>query len=65
MSRKSDTARTAASLAASLGSIAEARIAARRRDIATAEQIEARAALRAIIRRMSHRPAGFLAGGRN
>ena len=42
----------AATLAASLDALVEARIAARRRDLAAAERGEAKAPLRAIIRRM-------------
>ncbi|MDF2995028.1 MAG: hypothetical protein K0R27_665 [Xanthobacteraceae bacterium] len=43
----------AATLADSLDALVEARIAARRRDLAAAERDEAKAPLRAIIRRMS------------
>ncbi|QJP12450.1 hypothetical protein G3545_01460 [Starkeya sp. ORNL1] len=42
----------ASALAASLDALVEARIAARRRDLAAAERGEAKAPLRAIIRRM-------------
>jgi hypothetical protein len=43
----------ASTLAESLDALVEARIAARRRDLAAAERGEAKAPLRAIIRRMS------------
>jgi hypothetical protein len=43
----------ASTLAASLNALVEARVAARRRDLAAAERGEAKAPLRAIIRRMS------------
>lgn len=44
----------ASALANSLDALAEARIAARRRDLATVERLEARAPLRAAARRMAH-----------
>lgn len=44
----------ASALATSLDALVEARIAARRRDIAAAEWLEAKAPLRAVVRRMAH-----------
>jgi outer membrane murein-binding lipoprotein Lpp len=53
MSKVANSSIAAATLAASLDALVEARIAARRRELAAAERTEARAPLRAIIRRMS------------
>ena len=53
MSKVPNYSIVAATLAASLDSLVEARIAARRRDIAAAERGESKAPLRAIITRMT------------